>query len=79
MDDLPIIELPEHYHIDERKIGIALAHVSAQANSIAKHQAHLQYRQSLHEEEQQRFVEEREAAAREEAEAGNNALVLAIQ
>ncbi|ETI55813.1 hypothetical protein F443_01553 [Phytophthora nicotianae P1569] len=52
MDDLPIIELPEHYRIDGEKLGMALAHVSAQANSIAEHQAKLQQRQSLHEEEQ---------------------------
>ncbi|OWZ15447.1 hypothetical protein PHMEG_00010909 [Phytophthora megakarya] len=53
MDDLPIIELPEHYHIDGEKLGMALAHVSSQANSIAEHQAKLQQRLSLHEEEQQ--------------------------
>ncbi|ETK95610.1 hypothetical protein L915_01480, partial [Phytophthora nicotianae] len=76
MDDLPIIELPEHYRIDGEKLGMVLAHVSAQANSIAEHQAKLQQRQSLHEKEQQRFIEQRVAAAREEAEARCQALVL---
>ncbi|KAG1710325.1 hypothetical protein DVH05_017329 [Phytophthora capsici] len=79
LHDLPIIELPEHYRVDGERLGRALAHVSAQANSIAEHQAELQHRQSRHEEEQQRFVEQRVAAAREEADARCNALVLAIQ
>ncbi|ETP00360.1 hypothetical protein F441_22221 [Phytophthora nicotianae CJ01A1] len=79
MDNLPIIELPEHYRIDGEKLGMALTHMSAQANSIAEHQAKLQQRQSLHEKEQQRFIEQRVAAAREEAEARCQALFLAIQ
>eukprot|EP00644_Phytophthora_capsici_P002525 jgi/Phyca11/72969/gw1.11.670.1 len=79
MDDLPIIELPEHYQVDGERLGMALAHASAQANCIAEHQVEHQYRQSRYEEEQQRFVEQWVAAAREEAEARNNALVLAIQ
>ncbi|KAF4136974.1 hypothetical protein GN958_ATG13780 [Phytophthora infestans] len=79
MDDLPIIELPEHYRIDGEKLAMALAHVSLQANSIAEHQAKLQQRQSLHEEEEQRFIEQRVAAAREEAEVRCQALFLAIQ
>ncbi|KAG1693471.1 hypothetical protein DVH05_023555 [Phytophthora capsici] len=79
MDDLPIIELLEHYFIDGKRLGMAIAHVSAQTNSIAEHQAELRRRQSLYEEEQQRFIEQRVSAAREEAEARNNALVLAIK
>ncbi|KAG1692059.1 hypothetical protein DVH05_025867 [Phytophthora capsici] len=79
MDDLPIIELPEHYQVDGERLGMALAHASAQANCIAEHQVEHQHRQSRYEEEQQRFVEQWVAAAREEAEARNNALVLAIQ
>ncbi|RLN86440.1 hypothetical protein BBJ28_00026494, partial [Nothophytophthora sp. Chile5] len=78
-DDLPIVELPEHYRVDGERLGMALAQVSAQAYNIAEHQAELQKRQARHEEEQQRFVEQRVAAAREEAEGRNNALVLAIQ
>ncbi|KAG1709306.1 hypothetical protein DVH05_019949 [Phytophthora capsici] len=79
MDDLPILELPEHYQVDDERLGMALAHVSAQANSVAEHQVELQHRQSRFEEVQQRFVEQRVAAVREEAEARNNALVLAIE
>ncbi|ETK75096.1 hypothetical protein L915_18243 [Phytophthora nicotianae] len=77
--DLQTIELPEHDRVDGERLGRALAHVSAQTNSIAEHQAELQHRQSRHEEEQQRFVEQRVAAARGEAEARCNALVFAIQ
>ncbi|KUF93862.1 hypothetical protein AM587_10000360 [Phytophthora nicotianae] len=77
--DLPTIELPEHDRVDGERLGRALAHVSAQTNSIPEHQAELQHRQSRHEEEQQRFVEQRVAAARGEAEARCNALVFAIQ
>ncbi|RLN26802.1 hypothetical protein BBJ28_00024694 [Nothophytophthora sp. Chile5] len=72
-------ELPEHYRVDGERLGMALAQVSAQAYDIAEHQAELQKRQARHEEEQQRFVEQRVAAAREEAEGRNNALELAIQ
>ncbi|RLN21181.1 hypothetical protein BBJ28_00020234 [Nothophytophthora sp. Chile5] len=78
-DDLPIVELPEHYRVDGERLGMALAHVSAQAYNIAERQAELQQRQARHEEEQQRFVEQRGAAAREETEARNNVLVLSIQ
>ncbi|ETP32792.1 hypothetical protein F442_18583 [Phytophthora nicotianae P10297] len=42
----PIIELPEHYRVDGERLGRALAHVSAQANSIAEYQAELQHLQS---------------------------------
>ncbi|ETN14219.1 hypothetical protein PPTG_22211 [Phytophthora nicotianae INRA-310] len=63
----PIIELPEHYRVDGERLGGALAHVSAQANSIAEYQAELQHLQSRYGEEQRRFVEQRVAAAQEEA------------
>ncbi|KAG1699106.1 hypothetical protein DVH05_014025 [Phytophthora capsici] len=79
MDDLPIIELPEYYFIDGKRLGMALAHGSAQTKSIAEHQAELHQRQRLYEEEQQRFIEKRVAGAREEAEAPNNALGFAIK
>ncbi|KAK1928236.1 hypothetical protein P3T76_016302 [Phytophthora citrophthora] len=36
MDDLPIIELLEHYRVDGESLERALAHVSAQANIIAE-------------------------------------------
>ncbi|ETM34979.1 hypothetical protein L914_18051 [Phytophthora nicotianae] len=51
----PIIELPEHYRVDGERLGRALAHVSAQANSIAEYQAELQHLQSRYGEEQRRF------------------------
>ncbi|KAG1708899.1 hypothetical protein DVH05_022531 [Phytophthora capsici] len=76
MDDLPIIELPDHYRIDGKKLRMAHARVPPQANSITEHQAKLQQQQSLHEEEQQRFFEQRVAATREEADARCQALVL---
>ncbi|RLN14066.1 hypothetical protein BBJ28_00016773 [Nothophytophthora sp. Chile5] len=78
-ENLPIVALPEEYSVDGERLGIALAHVSAQTYHIAETQAGLQERQSRHEQEQLRFVEERVAAARLEAEARNNALVLAIR
>ncbi|ETM02034.1 hypothetical protein L917_01438 [Phytophthora nicotianae] len=40
MDDLPIIELPEHYRIDGEKLGMALAHrVAAREEAEARCQA----------------------------------------
>ncbi|RLN14491.1 hypothetical protein BBJ28_00006413, partial [Nothophytophthora sp. Chile5] len=78
-ENLPIIALPEEYSVDGERLGIALAHVSAQTYHLAETQAGLQERQSCHEQEQLRFVEERVAAARLEAEARNNALVLVIR
>ncbi|RLN89900.1 hypothetical protein BBJ28_00026493, partial [Nothophytophthora sp. Chile5] len=78
-EDLPIVTLPDEYSVDGERLGMALAHVSAQVNHIAETQTGLQECQYRHEQEQHRFVEERVAAARLEAEARNNALVLAIR
>ncbi|RLN97979.1 hypothetical protein BBJ28_00005613 [Nothophytophthora sp. Chile5] len=78
-EDLPIVTLPDEYSFDGERLGMTVAHVSAQVNHIAETQTGLQECQHCHEQEQHRFVEERVAAARLEAKARNNSLVLAIR
>ncbi|KAG6586516.1 serine/threonine-protein kinase drkA [Phytophthora cinnamomi] len=74
----PIIKLPEHYSVDNERLGLALAHVSAQANRLAEVHAVLTDRQAEQDARHKQFVEERVAQARLEAEARTQALVRAI-
>ncbi|KAL4139117.1 hypothetical protein PRIC2_002615 [Phytophthora ramorum] len=73
--DAQIIELPESYSVDNERLGIAIAHVSAQASRLAEV---LTDRQAEQEQRQKQFVEERVAQARMESEARTQALVCAI-
>ncbi|KAJ8556628.1 hypothetical protein ON010_g9337 [Phytophthora cinnamomi] len=74
----PIIKLPENYSVDNERLGLALAHVSAQANRLAEVHAVLTDRQAEQDARHKQFVEERVAQARLEAEARTQALVRAI-
>ncbi|GMF65087.1 unnamed protein product [Phytophthora lilii] len=74
----PIIELPERFSVTNERLGMALAHVSAQANRLAEVHAALTDRQAEQETRQRQFVEERVAQARLEAEKRTQELVRAI-
>jgi hypothetical protein len=75
---MPIVELPERYTVDNERLGMALARVSAQANRLAEVHAVLTDQQKKQEARQRDFVEQRVAQARLEAEERTQELHRAI-
>ncbi|KAL4147622.1 hypothetical protein PRNP1_011530 [Phytophthora ramorum] len=79
MDEVPIIELPEHRSVNNGRIGMALTKVSAQTCHLTDGRAALTYRQTEQEAQQKQYVEERVAEARCKVEVRTQALVNAIK